>query len=117
MTPEKFVTEIRKSIVDENLSIYESLFNSTDASTARDPYWIRASSLFAKLDDPGRSIFFEVVRQVMVDTISNLLAVLDGVSRLENQVGDFRLSTSLSTDQLNGELHDRFLELEEDERK
>ncbi|WP_185843532.1 hypothetical protein [Pseudoalteromonas luteoviolacea] len=54
------------------------------------------------------------MRQVSVDTISNLFALLDGVSCLEDQDGDFRLTIENVKEQLNGDLQDIFLEIEED---
>jgi len=46
MTPENFVSQIHKSIVDENLGIYKDLFSSTDIQNATDPNWGRALRLY-----------------------------------------------------------------------
>lgn len=113
MTPENFVSLIRKSIIEENLVIYKELFSSTDMNNASDPHWVRALGLYAKLNDDDKGVLFDIVRQVMVDTVSNLFAVLDGVSQLEGQEGEFSLLADPSAERLNSELQDRFLELEE----
>jgi len=60
-------------------------------------------------------VLFEFARQVMVDTVSNVFAILDGVSFLEGQEGEISLAIGESREQINGELQDRFLELEEDD--
>jgi len=114
MTSEEFVHQLRRSIVEENVSIYKDLFASTNVKDVNDPYWVRALRLYATLDNEQKSVLLEVVRQVMVDTVSNVLAVLDGVSRLERQEEDFTLLADSTAEKLNGELQDRFLELEED---
>ena len=53
------------------------------------------------------------MRQVMVDTLSNVFAVLDGVSMLSGQEEDFVLSHQGK--RLNGDLQEIFLSQEEDE--
>ena len=113
MTPEQFVNQIRKSVVEENLSVYKDLFSSTEVQNATDPYWQRALQLYAALNSERKDVLFEIIRQVMVDTISNVFAILDGVSQLSGQEGDFTLLANDPPEQLNGELQDRFLEFEE----
>jgi len=115
MTPKNFVIQIRKAIVEENVAIYRDLFESTEVDSASDPYWVRALSLYATLGAEQREALFEIMRQVIVDTISNVFAILDGVSELEDQEEEFSLFAGNGTEQLNGELQDIFLELEEDE--
>lgn len=113
MTPEEFARQVRNSVIDENLLIYKDLFSSTDEQAASDHYWKRALRLYAKLDSSDQGVLFEMIRQVMVDTISNVFAVLDGVSQLDGFTGEFNLLTNTSTEKLNGELQTRFLQLEE----
>jgi hypothetical protein len=113
VTPDEFVSQIRKSVIEENLSLYKDLFASTDVKEARDPHWVRVSGLYSSLNNDDRRVLLDLIRQVMVDTISNVFAILDGVSQLEGQQGEFRLSASSQAEELNGELQDRLLELEE----
>ena len=114
ITPDDFVARLQKAILEDNLAIYRELFDTTKVDNASDPYWIRALSMYAKLDGAGRAVLLEIIRQVMADTISNVFAILDGVSDLESQDGDFRLTIGDSNEQLNGELQDQFLALEEE---
>jgi len=114
MNSEEFVKEIHRSIIDDNLSSYCNLLNSTEPESATDPYWQRAIALYATLNADDRRVLFDIIRQIMVDTISSVFGLLDGVSRLAGQEGDFSLFAHSSPERLNGELQDRFLELEED---
>lgn len=107
MTPEQLVSELRSSVVDENVALYRGLFAGTEPRKARDPYWRRALALFGGLSDEQREVFFEVVRQVAVDTTSNVLGVLDGVSYLEGAEGGFELTCGAQ--KLNGDLQSLFL--------
>ena len=56
------------------------------------------------------------MRQVTVDTVANLFAILDGVSSLEGPPEDFVLASKSDNKILNGDLQDLFLEAEERER-
>jgi len=110
MNAEEFVSQVRQAVVDENTGIYRDLFENTE--TATDPYWIRAISLYASLRPDQRDIFFAIVRQVIIDTISNVFAIVDGVRQLDGEDGDIRMACG--ADELSGELQDRFLEQFED---
>ncbi len=113
MKPEEFVQKIRQSVLDENVVIYKDLFETTEVEQASDPYWKEALCLFKKLSNEDREILFKIIRQVSIDTISNLFAILDGVSCLEDQEGDFSLTLDDKPEKLNGDLQDIFLEIEE----
>jgi len=117
MNQSDFITHIRDEIIDQNLAIYRELFASTDPANASDPYWRRALGLFATLNDDQRTVLFQIIRQVMVDTTSNLLGVLDGVNWLQGQTEGFRLTTDSSTDKLNEGLQDLLLGMEEDDSR
>lgn len=111
MTAHEFVTQLRGVVVDENTAIYRELFSSTPLEKATDPYWRRALGLFSGLSLEQREVFFEVVRQVAVDTTSNILGVIDGGSTLEGLHGE--LGFDLDGQRLNGDLQALFLAEEE----
>lgn len=79
MTEADFARALKASVVDENTALYRNLFNATPISTATDPYFQRALEFFSQLDAEQRQAFFDIVRQVSVDTVSNVLGVIDGV--------------------------------------
>lgn len=112
MKPKEFVEGIRESVIDSNLQIYKNLFQNTELGQAKDPYWIKALSFFKTLNNEQREIFFSILRQLEVDTVSNILGILDGTSFFNKQIEDFELTTSANIEKINGELQDIFLELE-----
>ncbi|WP_299143992.1 hypothetical protein [uncultured Vibrio sp.] len=113
MTPEGFVKNTRTSIIDLNVELYKETFDHCLKGQVIDPYWKDALTLFKKLDSSEREVFFNVIRQVSVDTTSSIFAVLDGVSEFEGQDKEFVLNSEGSEERLNGSLQDLFLELEE----
>lgn len=117
MNQQEFISGIRKEIIDQNLAIYRDLFATTDAAKATDTYWKRALGLHSSLSEGQREVLFQIVRQVMVDTASNLLGVLDGVNWLEGQTEGFKLTTENSKEELNEGLQDLLLGMEEDDQR
>lgn len=114
MKPEDFVKNTRTSIIDLNVDLYKETFDHClKEGQVTDPYWKDALALFKKLECSEREVFFNIIRQVSVDTTSSIFAVLDGVSEFEGQDKEFVLRTEGSEEPLNGSLQDLFLELEE----
>jgi hypothetical protein len=112
MLAKEFVSHLRIAVVEENMAIYQQLFNSISVTTASDPYWKRALSFFNNLEAAQRTILFEIIRQVSVDTTSNILGVIDGVNTLDGLKGEFHLAYE-DEQQLNGDLQSLFLAEEE----
>ncbi len=115
MNPSTFTSQVRRFVIEESLDLYKELFHSTAPEAASDPYMTRALTLFRDLGDDQQSVFFEVIRQVMSDTVSHLMGVLDGVNVLEDPDCTFLLVEDGGTEALNGDLQDLFLALEEEE--
>lgn len=97
--------------MDSNIDIYKDLLKNT--KEAQDPYWIDVLAFYKDLDDLQKDTLFKIIRQVEIDTISNVLAILDGTSQYHDQKNSFVLSTEKG-DRLENELQDRFLELFEE---
>ncbi len=113
MHDQGFIAGIRKEVIDSNLETYKELFGQTSPEAATDPLWQTALRFFRALDETQREALFRIIRQLMVDTVSNVLAILDGVSWLEGQEGDFELL--LAGENIAGSLQDQFLAAEEEE--
>ena len=111
MDAAKFVGHLRSYVIDENLEIYKKLFEETPALGATDPYWKTALNLFEKLNAEQRMVFFEVIRQVIVDTTANVLGVVDGVNSIyqDNEVYELRCEGVV----ISGDLQSVFLAEEE----
>lgn len=110
MTPEKFVSQVRSTVVDQNVAIYKELFESTAPEAASDLYWKRALTLYRSLGEADRLVLFEIMRQAAVDAVSNIFAILDGVSAIEGLPESFSLMAVSDHQKINGNLQDLFLE-------
>jgi len=92
------------------------LYRSTDRADVVDAHWARVLRLFDSLEHEQETLLLEIVQQTIVDTVSNLLGVLDGSSPLPGVDEELWLGVgSDASGKLNGELQDTFLELVEQE--
>lgn len=106
---EKFLV----GIVNANLATYRQLFAEANAEEATDPYWKSALAFFENLNQDEKETFFAILKQVSVDTVSNIVGAIDGCSdiglneevRLVDRHGKV----------ISGSLQDYFLEATERE--
>jgi len=112
MNSADFVASVKKCVIDENLSIYKELF-SAPPTNASDKYWQNSRALFNSLNEDQQRAFLQVIRQTMVDTISNLLGIIDGASFIEGVDQDFELTHGNNRNPLSGDLQSLFLASEE----
>lgn len=116
---EKFVKEVYNSLVKEDEEVYRDLFNNTDINDDIIPYWKDALKLYSKLSDNDREIFFKVIKQITIDTISSLFGIIDGCTTIDDKGIETKLL--LGEQDTEGELLDLFLayveEIEQMEEK
>jgi hypothetical protein len=96
-----------RSVVEENSEAYQDIFTSTSPEGASDPYWRKALTLYNSLLPDQRTVLFEIIRQVAVDTTSNVLGVIDGVNYLDGATQEFSLLYGAK--EISGDLQSLFL--------
>lgn len=67
-----------------------------------------ASGFYDSLTDENKDTLMTIIEQTMIDTISNVLGVIDGSSTLKDCL--FELKLLLDSIDTEGELQDSFLE-------
>lgn len=109
---EAFVKSLYESIVKENLQLDKDLYETTIVTEKTDDYWKKAIGFYDSLTGEDKIILMEIIEQTMIDTISNMLGVIDGSSTLN----DCSLEPKLLLDSIDteGELQDSFLEFIEE---
>ena len=113
MNPQEFISCIRREVLDANLAMYKQGFeHSASITTKQDSRWPRMATLYQSLTEQQQVQLMEAIRQVMEDTLSNVLGILDGSTLLENHRGSFHLTYDDKPEELNGELQDIFLSRE-----
>lgn len=110
----EFVIKIHDLITKERITIYKDMFNNTNIEKVKNNYWKEALEFYHSIDQKQKEMLFKIIRQISVDTVSTIFALLDGVSIVEGQDDRFILSFKKNpTVKINGDLQDIFLEHEE----
>jgi hypothetical protein len=117
MTPQHFISSIRSEVLEQNWADYQSALREESVSGSTSQYWPKMAKFNLSLNQEQRKQFEMTIRQVMVDTISNILGILDGTSILEHYRGDFNLTYSDDKKQLNGDLQTFFLAAEQEKKQ
>ncbi|MBH0156657.1 transposase [Fictibacillus sp. 5RED26] len=107
-----FVKSLYESIIKENLRIYKDLYETTNVTSSTDDYWKITIGFYDSLTDENKHTLMKIIEQTMINTISNVLGVIDGSSTLK----DCSLEPKLLLDSIDteGELQDSFLEFVEE---
>ena len=113
MTPKTFAACAGSNLVNKNLDFYKAMLAS-DPTGARDDYWKRAIALYSRIPREQQLVLVEIMRQTIVDTISNVFAILDGVTTIESPREEFTLTSESDPQKINGDLQELFLESEEE---
>ena len=106
---ENFVKSLYESIIKENLELDRQLYETIKIDTKTDEYWKAAIGLYNSLTVENKDVLMRIIEQTMIDTISNMLGVIDGSSTLKDRLLEPKLL--LDSKDTGGELQDFFLEL------
>jgi putative transposase len=110
------IKTLYQSTIKENSTIYKDLFNNTDINKVKDSYWKAALTFYKELSDANKDVFFKIIEQVQVDTVSNILGVLDGVVSTAEEDIEIEMTIKGNNELINGDLQDLFLEYDEENR-
>ena len=104
---EIFVKSLYESIVKENLQLCKNLYENTNMTPKTDDYWKKNIGFHDRLTEENKDILMRIIEQTMIDTISNMLGVIDGSSTLKDC--SFEPKLLLDSIDTEGELQDSFL--------
>lgn len=105
---EVFIRSLYRTIVQEGKSEYKELLDNTNVEDATDKYWIKVLQLYDNLTEEDKEILIAIIQQTMIDTISNMLGIIDGSSTLSGCDAEPKLY--LDETDTDSELQDLFLE-------
>ncbi len=112
MNPEKLVEIFNRDVIEENLSLYENLLETTTQAT--DPVWKGIIPMYIDFSKEEKEVFLKFLKIVEINTLSHVLGILDGSTFAEGINDEFLLTTENSSKKLNEDLQSLFLELTED---
>lgn len=104
---------IYESIVEEGMKIYHELYESIEVSNNTIDYWKKAIALYHILTDEEKAIFYDIIRQVIIDTTASIFGLLDGSSSLPGG-GTFETKITVDGVDTKNLLQDYFLSIVEE---
>lgn len=104
---EIFVKSVYETVVEENKNLYKHLFETTIVDKRTDEYWRQSLNLYNSLSTENKEALINIIKQTMIDTISNMFGIIDGSSTLKDSNIDAKLL--LDGVDTEGELQDLFL--------
>lgn len=110
---EEFVKSIYVTIVEDGEKIYKELYENTQVTERTVDYWKNALELYHSLDSNQKEIFVDIVKHIMIDTISGIFGVFDGSSTLSGD-DNFEIDIKINGVDTENELQDAFLEYVEE---
>ncbi|PET60307.1 transposase [Bacillus sp. AFS001701] len=116
MNMDYIIKNLYNSSIKEGNDFYQNLFLNTDINGVTDPYWKEALKMFSELSIENKNTLFKIIEQVQVDTVSNVLGILDGVVTLGDQNIDINMTIEGSNEKINGDLQELFLGYDEEVR-
>jgi uncharacterized Zn finger protein len=114
VTEQEFVRDLRDKVVNGGMRDYQDLFETIAASEAADENWREMLHVYQDMNDDQRRHVLGFVRQIIIDTLSAVFAVMDGKNPLERQDVDEEFVLSIGSDVVSGDLQDTLLTMEED---
>jgi len=103
----EFIEKVYESIVVGNVQIYTEMIEDKDTDRTVE-FWKSARKIYRELDDSQHKAFIDFIRQVIIDTISNVFGVLDGICGIDSK--EWLCSVTINGESTEDDLQDTFLE-------
>ena len=115
MFKEEFIKRLYDTIVDDEISYYRKEYNSTIINDKTHEFTIKSLDLYNSLSVRQKEFFFDIIRTVMIDTLSGVFGVIDGSTGLNG--GNMDIKMYIEGEDTEEELQDTFLEFVENLEK
>lgn len=112
---EEFIKSIYETVVEEGVDTYKYLFNNIIIDKKTVDYWKTSIEFYNSVDESKRDAFFGIIKQIIIDTISNLFGIFDGSVTLSNK--GCNINVEIDGKYTDNELQDTFLEYVEELRQ
>ena len=113
INPVDLVLKIRKGIYAEIISSYEKIFSTETLEAYVKNQCLEELQFYQSLSEEQKSLLSPVIRQVICNAVSSMLAWLDGMSPLEGEFKELELKYEGEKNKLNGDLTDIWWQIEQ----
>lgn len=104
---QEFVRAIYDTVIREGIDEYKEMYETVEVDSNMDAFW----NLYQNSNPEEKEILLKMMEQIMIDTVSHMLGIIDGSSTLNDSEIEPKLL--LDSQDTENELQDSFLELVE----
>ena len=108
---EMFVKSLYETIVSDK-ELYRNQLDSSNINKVKEEYLKQVLGIYINASEEKKNALIDFIKLVMIDTISNVLGIIDGSSTLNGCDAEIKLY--LNDADTEGELQDLFLEYVEE---
>ncbi len=108
MDARDFVTAMQEEVLNDSVEMYKKFLRLPTQELS--PMWRAIAATYAQMDDEHQAAFDAMIRQIIIDTLSNVFGIIDGPTLLRKYRDNFYLEYGPERVRLNGDLQDIFLE-------
>ncbi len=108
----EFIRSLINGVINENLVLYKEIID-TPIAEVTDEYWKNVISLYNSVDRSRQETIVDIFKQVMIDTVSTMLGIIDGSIAIDDYENELELR--INDQKTDDCLQDIFLELTEEE--
>ncbi len=105
---EKFIEKLIDMLIVEGIEEYKASNETLQIGPKTINYWKDVKQLYVTLDQKQKEIYYEIIRQVMIDTISSVFGILDGTTSINGM--ECNIEVAINGCSTEHELQDVFLE-------
>jgi type II secretory pathway component PulK len=91
MNEELIAKEIKSEILIKNLKRYFDTLDESSQEPFKNFSWRKAQLLYNSIDETNRDNLKEFIKMIMIETLTDLLAFVDGIATFKDQEYPFEL--------------------------
>ncbi|MDO6855303.1 hypothetical protein Q4599_17095 [Cellulophaga lytica] len=91
MNEELIAKNIKNEVLIENFKRYFDILESSNKELFKDKYWSKAQQLYNSIDSENKENLKEFIKMVMIESVTEVLAFVDGIATFDEQEYPFEL--------------------------
>lgn len=115
ISPEEFISLFYRKVIESNTKIYNEMYIEGFDQPSTDPYMRRAFDLVSRISTKDRETLLSIIKQIMIDTSSNIFGIFDGITDFSPFNEAFKITYGADGELINGELQSAFLARSEED--
>ena len=91
MNEELIAKRIKEKVLIESFKYYFEILEKSNQEQFKDKYWNKAQELYNSISTENKENLKEFIKMVMIESVTELLAFIDGIATFDEQEYPFEL--------------------------